>query len=90
MTIARNRGFKQGSNGRMERHNKWIVEDYIRTTSSGKHNAKTTTISEQMQFLPEAVGSPVTSTWTTAVKNNYFISWPGLTADNINKHLPKS
>ena len=51
---------------------------------------KTTTICEQMQFLHEAAGSPVTSTWTTAVKNGYFISWPGLTVENINKHLPKS
>eukprot|EP00957_Ditylum_brightwellii_P023958 1806580-Ditylum_brightwellii.AAC.1 len=42
-----------------------------------------------MQFLHEAVGSPVTSTWMTAVKNGYFISWPGLTVDIINKHLQK-
>ena len=43
-----------------------------------------------MQFLHEAAGSPVTSTWTTEVRNGYFISWPGLTVENINKHLPKS
>eukprot|EP00957_Ditylum_brightwellii_P179434 13669235-Ditylum_brightwellii.AAC.1 len=42
-----------------------------------------------MQFLYEAAGSLVTSTWMTAVKNGYFISWSGLTVDNINKYLPK-
>eukprot|EP00957_Ditylum_brightwellii_P134274 10237296-Ditylum_brightwellii.AAC.1 len=65
-----------------------------RTTLEKNHHAnsmqKTTTMSEQMQFLHAAAGSPVTSTWTTEVKNEYFISWPGLTVNNINKHLPNS
>eukprot|EP00957_Ditylum_brightwellii_P123384 9407657-Ditylum_brightwellii.AAC.1 len=42
-----------------------------------------------MQFLHEAAGSPVTLTWTAAVKNCYFINWSGLTVDNINNNLPK-
>ena len=30
------------------------------------------------------------STFIRAIKNNNYISWPGLTADLISKHLPKS
>ena len=34
--------------------------------------------------------SPVTSTWLTAVKNNFFQAWPGLTTQRISRHLQKS
>eukprot|EP00957_Ditylum_brightwellii_P049819 3777019-Ditylum_brightwellii.AAC.1 len=43
-----------------------------------------------MQFLHAAAGSPITSTWIDAISKGYYIMWPGLTADNVRKHLPKS
>ena len=30
------------------------------------------------------------STWLKAIKNNQFLTWPGLTTDLVNKHLPMS
>ena len=51
---------------------------------------KTTTIEEQMQFLHAAAGYPVPSTWIKAIQKGYYISWPGLTADNVRRYLPKS
>eukprot|EP00957_Ditylum_brightwellii_P146159 11128828-Ditylum_brightwellii.AAC.1 len=43
-----------------------------------------------MQFLHEAVGSPVPSTWIDAINQGFFITWPSLTAANVRKYLPKS
>jgi hypothetical protein len=43
-----------------------------------------------VQFLYAACGSPVPSTWITAINNGHFATWPGLTADLVRKHLPKS
>jgi hypothetical protein len=51
---------------------------------------KTTTIEEQMQFLHAAAGYPVPSTWIQAIQKGYYISWPGLTAENVQRYLPKS
>eukprot|EP00957_Ditylum_brightwellii_P088363 6731099-Ditylum_brightwellii.AAC.1 len=51
---------------------------------------KTTTVKEQMQFLHAAAGYPAPSTWIKAVQKGYYISWPGLTADNVRWYLPKS
>ena len=30
------------------------------------------------------------STWIKAIDNGHFATWPGLTADLVRKHLPKS
>ena len=46
--------------------------------------------SELAQYLHAACNSPSISTFIRAIKNNIFLSWPGLTADLITKHLPKS
>jgi hypothetical protein len=43
-----------------------------------------------IDFLHRACFSPSISTWTQATKNNFFATWPGLTARAIRKHLPKS
>ena len=51
---------------------------------------KTATIEEQMQFLHVAAGYPVLSTWIKAIQKGYYISWPGLTANNVRRYLPKS
>eukprot|EP00957_Ditylum_brightwellii_P105627 8053758-Ditylum_brightwellii.AAC.1 len=42
-----------------------------------------------MQFLHEAVGSPVPLTWIDAIDRGFFLTWPGLTAANVRKYLPK-
>ena len=34
--------------------------------------------------------SPPVSTWVKAIKNNYFSTWSGLTADLVLRYLPKS
>eukprot|EP00957_Ditylum_brightwellii_P191960 14613046-Ditylum_brightwellii.AAC.1 len=43
-----------------------------------------------MQFPHAAAGSPVPSTWIDAINNGFFFTWPGLTAANVRKYLPKS
>ena len=43
-----------------------------------------------VQYLHAACFSPVKSTWLKAIQNNQFITWPGLTTELVNKHLPKS
>ena len=43
-----------------------------------------------VRYLYHAAGSPVPSTWTTAINNNKYATWPGLIAQKVRKHLPKS
>jgi hypothetical protein len=45
---------------------------------------------ELAQYLHAACFSPVTSTFVRAIKRGHFNSWPGLTAQLINKSLPPS
>ena len=61
-------------------HNKQMATNMQRTTS----------ISEQMEFLHAAAGYPVLSTWVAAIKKGYYATWPGINEHNIRKHLPKS
>ena len=42
------------------------------------------------RYLHASCFSPVNSTWTRAIKNNHFQSWPGLTQRLVDKHLPLS
>ena len=37
-----------------------------------------------------ATGFLVRSTWLKAIKNGNFISWPGLTYNNVAKYCPQS
>jgi hypothetical protein len=37
-----------------------------------------------------ATGSPVPSTWVRAIHAGHYATWPGLTAELVNKHLPPS
>lgn len=48
------------------------------------------TQADLMQYLHAAAFSPSTSTFTQAIEKGFFISWPGLTAQAVRKHLPKS
>ena len=41
-------------------------------------------------YYHRAAFPPVPTTFITAIKNCNFSTWPGLTADIISKHLPKS
>ena len=47
-------------------------------------------ISDLAEFLHGCCCAPVPSTFTRAIQNNQFVTWPGLTAQLINKHLPPS
>ena len=48
------------------------------------------THTDLMKYLHACCFSPVSSTWIKAITNNNFTTWPGLTADLVRKHLPKS
>jgi hypothetical protein len=56
----------------------------------GFHAHQTSTKSDLLQYLHAACYSPVTSTWLQAIRNNNFITWPGVTAPAVSKHLPPS
>jgi uncharacterized protein YkwD len=43
-----------------------------------------------ISFLHKAMFSPSTTTLLQAVKNDQLVTWPGMTPENITKHLPKS
>jgi hypothetical protein len=43
-----------------------------------------------VRYLHQACCSPVSSTWIKVIEADYFATWPGLTADLVRKHLPKS
>ena len=45
---------------------------------------------ELAQYLHASCFSPVQSTFVKAIKNKHFKTWPGLTEQLINKHLPTS
>ena len=42
------------------------------------------------QYLYATCLSPSVTTWTKAINNNQFITWPGLTSKLIHNYLPKS
>jgi hypothetical protein len=45
---------------------------------------------ELVQYYHAATGFPTKPTWLKAIKNMNFASWPGLTADGVNRHYPDS
>ena len=46
--------------------------------------------SDLAAFLHGCCGAPVPSTFIKGIQNNQFVTWPGLTAELIKKHLPPS
>eukprot|EP00804_Cyclotella_cryptica_P025469 CCRYP_011974-RA/>CCRYP_011974-RA protein AED:0.11 eAED:0.08 QI:0/0/0/0.66/0/0.33/3/0/643 len=78
----------------------WVVPTNNRSISSkppsafaihAAHNAyQTSSKAKLIQFLHQCVFSPPPSTWITAINNNQFASWPGLTADAVWHYLPDS
>jgi hypothetical protein len=45
---------------------------------------------ELATYLHAALGSPVPSTLLRAIRRNHLVTFPGLTANLVTKHLPKS
>ena len=43
-----------------------------------------------VRYLHAAAGFPVKDTWLKAIKAGNYKTWPGITAENINKHFPDS
>ena len=43
-----------------------------------------------VRYLHRAAGSPVPSTWCTAIANGNYTTWPSLTPQLVKTHLPKS
>jgi hypothetical protein len=50
----------------------------------------TTNKRESLRFLHACCGSPTISTWTKAIDNNQFTTWPGLTSAAVRNFLPTS
>ena len=47
-------------------------------------------IPQTIRYLHASAGFPVKETWVKAINNGNYISWPGLTAEAVNKHFPES
>ena len=43
-----------------------------------------------MRYHHATAGFPTKPTWSKAVKNRQFASWPGLTTDAVAKYFPES
>jgi hypothetical protein len=43
-----------------------------------------------LQHLHASLFSPATQTWTKAILNNHFTTWPTFTIQEVRKYLPKS
>ena len=71
-------------NDRLTGRNSSTMNEYINVIIRKKQ-----THSDLADFLHAACFSPVISTFHHAVKNNHFITWPGLTPQLISKHLTK-
>ena len=75
---------KELENDRLIGRNSSTLNEYLNVIIRRKQ-----THSELADFLHAACFSPVVSTFLHAVKNNHFITWPGLTPQLITKHLTK-
>jgi hypothetical protein len=42
-----------------------------------------------VQYLHKYCFSPTISSWLAAIKAGFFATWPGLTCELVQKHLPK-
>ena len=43
-----------------------------------------------VRYLHCAASSPVPSTWYVVIENGHYTTWPGLSSQQVRKHLPKS
>ena len=44
-------------------------------------------VPQMIKFMQAAAGYPVISTWLKAIRKNHFMSWPGLCAETVRRHL---
>ena len=66
----------------------WIINLEPPTHSANSVYEQTKQV-DIVRYLHQACGSPVPSTWISAINARYFATWPGLTAGLVKKHLPK-
>ena len=55
--------------------------------SNNVNNSTTTTLHDHIQFLYQAMGSPVKRRLIEAIKRNYLKSWPNFTQTNVQKYI---
>ena len=67
-----------------------MTEQNISESFSANHIYETKSKQELILFYRAACFSPKKRTFVEAIKRNAFASWPGLTADLVNKYLPKT
>lgn len=60
------------------------------TIATANATTSTSTTKDIVNFLHATCFSPATSTLIKAIENNHFTTWPGLTTNNVKKHLTKS
>jgi hypothetical protein len=63
------------------------TDEVLHSASSAYHQPNQETL---VHFLHASAGNPIPSTWTAAIDNNQYTTWPGLTSALVRKHLPKS
>ena len=54
-------------------------------TSNNVYNLRK--LQDIVKYLHLTCGSPPKSTWVEAIKKGFFTTWPGITAENVNKYL---
>jgi len=67
----------------------WTVNT-VPTKEHANYTLHALSVSRPIQFHHCALFSPTQSTLIRAIKNNHFIGFPGLTIENVRRHLPDS
>jgi hypothetical protein len=75
----------------------WTIDLHSHTPSSTQHETiqinsvyELSLKQDIIKYLHRAAGSPTTATWCAAIANGNYATWPGLTANDVQKYLPKS
>ena len=69
---------------------KSMTEQHIPDTFRSNHVYEAKSKQELTLFYHAACFSPTKRTFVDAIKRNDFASWPGLTVEIVNKHLPRT
>ena len=75
--------------GKLLNDDKLLYSVYLQPNLNGVIRKDRTKL-DFVKFLHAAAFGPTNKTWTKAVNNNYYTTWPGLTSNFISKHLPLS
>ena len=67
-----------------------IMTEIKPDTSLANHVYENKSNIDLVMHYHQACWSPAKATWIAAIKKNYFATWPGLTAELVQKYLPKS